>query len=171
MNRDEAAEALREEIEAAFGDIPYPGDDNLYHHFDPSECAHIRRIFTGKRWVEFKDRPMQVWDDGYRMVLPFLSAGAFCHFLPLFMLACVFNFKETNPMGADLIMMLTRKDDDVGFSADYDSNLMPLSRRQLDVVLAFLRFMDRRHEGEVWTIPVADAIRSVEGFIKRSTGG
>lgn len=170
VNRDEAAEALRREIEIAFRDFPYPGDDHLDHHFDPSERAHVRRIFTGKRWMDFKDRPMEVWGRGYRMILPFMSPGAFCHFLPLFMLSCIFEYEAANPLGGHLISMLTRRDEDVGLSADYDSNLQPLSRRQLDAVLTFLRFMlvNSRHDGEVWSFPVAPAIRSVESYVQRA---
>jgi len=84
----------RELIEAAFADVPYPGDDQLADHQDCPECDDVRAFFRGKSWLELKFPELYGWYSAINLLTP----QALHYFLPGFMLASLGHWEE-----ADLI--------------------------------------------------------------------
>ena len=72
---------LREQIEAAFNQVPYPGDDAIALHECP-ECRDIRRDFRGQSpWT----LNAAVLERRYGS-LPLLGPHAYPYFLPAYMI-------------------------------------------------------------------------------------
>lgn len=51
------ADELKREIEEAFADVPYPGDDQLEEPY-PSDVGGME-VFRGCRWQDWKDKPWE----------------------------------------------------------------------------------------------------------------
>ncbi len=84
----------RELIEAAFAQVPYPGDDNIADHQNCPECDDVRAFFRGRSWRELLIDELY----GPPAAINLFSAEALRYFLPGFMLASLEHWKE-----ADLI--------------------------------------------------------------------
>jgi hypothetical protein len=84
----------RQLIEAAFADVPYPGDDHIADHQDRLECDDVRAFFGGKSWRELKLPELYGWHSA----LNFFTPQALKYYLPGFMLASLGLWRE-----ADLI--------------------------------------------------------------------
>lgn len=90
------AKRLRAQIEAAFADVPYPGDDHLYEGGQrDDDYDDVIRNLTGKHWRDFipkrkprKDRSSQLNKDLY-----FCSPAAWHFFLPAHLIAEVMRGK------------------------------------------------------------------------------
>lgn len=82
--RQARLDSLRREIEQAFSDPPYPGDDQLVA-YDDYESEELKRSFKGKHW---RDIPRDVlryhYDD-----LPFFSSAGLRCYLPAFLMAAL----------------------------------------------------------------------------------
>jgi hypothetical protein len=80
MNRDE----LIQEIEEAFADVQYPGDEFIMFHPTHSEAVSVRPHFEGKHWKDLIDpdflrrnRQLRSFSlDGLRFYLPAYLIGA-----------------------------------------------------------------------------------------------
>lgn len=81
----------RELIEAAFADVPYPGDDHIAYH-DCDECDDIRAFFRGKSWRELSLPELYGWFAAINLLTP----QALHYFLPGFMLASLGHWKESD---------------------------------------------------------------------------
>ena len=72
---------LREMIVAAFGEVPYPGDDSIALH-ECAECQDIRRDFQGQSpWTIAPSVLERRYDSQ-----PLLSPQALQYFLPAYMI-------------------------------------------------------------------------------------
>jgi len=83
---------LREEIELAFTDTPYPGDDNIAGPNDEGTLEY----FSGKTWKGHSARELRKHSSS----LYFLTPDAFRYFLPAYMVAAV-----EQPDEADIISL------------------------------------------------------------------
>ena len=99
-------EKLRREIEDAFRESKRPGDRYLADTMDPVEIERVENIFKGQRWEQWKDAPSRLWSGKYCQTLCVLSAEAFRYYAPLFMLACIFEYKEAGPLMAGEFLYL-----------------------------------------------------------------
>lgn len=77
-------ETLRRRLEAAFADVPYPGDGNIAPH-ECGECAGMRKALQGTHWRDWVEKP--VMEVRRQAELPLLSAEALRFFLPAFLMA------------------------------------------------------------------------------------
>jgi hypothetical protein len=85
-------QTTRELIEAAFADVPYPGDDRIADHQDCEECDDVRAFFRGKSWRELKFPELY----GNHSALSFFTPQALQYFLPGFMLASLGHWEEAD---------------------------------------------------------------------------
>jgi hypothetical protein len=84
------------QIEQAFADAVYPGDDKLINANHCGECAEIAEVFRGKKWssltnIKFLRR--------YVAALSLLYPEAFRYYLPAYMIAALID-----PATADVIL-------------------------------------------------------------------
>jgi len=84
--------STRELIEAAFADVPYPGDENIADHQDCLECDEVRAFFRGKSWRDLKFPELH----DFHGSLPHLTQDAFHYFLPGYMSATLGNWNQAD---------------------------------------------------------------------------
>jgi hypothetical protein len=79
------AEELKHRIERAFGEMAYPGDDNItISNCDCEECNDTREFFQGKHWSELAGADqnlMGLWGG-----LSILSPDAWRFYLPAYLI-------------------------------------------------------------------------------------
>lgn len=95
-------------INEAFGNVPYPGDeqivrDNSGFHL---ECEKIKSLLKGKDWRDVSFDTLK----RLRSALPFLSAQGFRYYLPAFMVMSIINFHESDIIPDEVIRTLTLPD-------------------------------------------------------------
>ncbi|MFY0563591.1 DUF6714 family protein [Archangium lansingense] len=76
-------EAIRQQLEAAFADAPYPGDDHIGYDTEDWESAELVRAFKGKHWKELTPAELQYHSSS------FLSSEGFRYYLPAYLLAAL----------------------------------------------------------------------------------
>jgi hypothetical protein len=82
---------LKESIEEAFADVPYPGDANITHcPYNCSECRRIAAYFKGKESKGYKAEELL----DYHVALSLFTPEAFHFFLPAFMLASLDKYEK-----------------------------------------------------------------------------
>jgi hypothetical protein len=75
--------ALKQTIERAFRDVPYPGDDKITHcPYNCAECRRVAAFFKGKEWTGHTAEELR----GHHVALSLFTPEAFHYFLPAFML-------------------------------------------------------------------------------------
>jgi hypothetical protein len=74
-------EALKQEIEAAFADVPYPGDEHIAYSNIDFDGSRLAAAFKGKHWKELTPDEMH-WNE-----MAFLSREGLHYYLPAYLLA------------------------------------------------------------------------------------
>jgi hypothetical protein len=89
----------REKIEAAFADVPYPGDDKIGDDTSCGECADIAEYFRGTTGREhsIKELQQQQW------ALSFFSPQALQYFLPAYMMASLDHWYEADNIPSSIL--------------------------------------------------------------------
>lgn len=83
-------EALKQQIEQAFADVPYPGDGKIGSDPDYWESAEINDHFRGRHW---KDIPRDLLQY-HQHDLPFFSAAGLHYYFPTYMFAALEDFVD-----------------------------------------------------------------------------
>jgi hypothetical protein len=81
---------IRETIEAAFANVPYPGDTNI----TPCRCRDCRAITAFFRGTRPGDHPLDSLQK-HQMALSLFSAEALQYYLPAFLLRSLDAWEET----------------------------------------------------------------------------
>ncbi|HEX8437865.1 DUF6714 family protein [Archangium sp.] len=84
-------QALRQEIAAAFADVPYPGDDALVDGDNPYDLESVALVeaFKGKHWKQLTPRELRYNE------LAFLSREALQFYLPAYLIGSLYDYGET----------------------------------------------------------------------------
>ena len=134
--RDRKAE-LRQIVEDAFRDIPYPGDDNISSEDHCFECSDMARAFRGKHWKEITlDLLLK---DCLGSGLPLFKPAALRFYLPAFILVSIDEFVEADTIPDVVLDLLTPEpaEPDSRFVAKFD----PLARQQKRAVRLFIEYL------------------------------
>ncbi|MBI4655176.1 MAG: hypothetical protein HY746_00360 [Elusimicrobia bacterium] len=170
MTLDSETINLKKEIELAFADVPYPGDDDLVDGIDP-ESMDTAECFKGIKWQDWKEKPSQFLNPKFNSDLFFLSPAAFHYYLPLYMIFSLTDYEHANLFTGEIIM--ATRPASIELSEYVRKRLEVMTDRQLQIIIAFLKFIKQRH-GNDWlpTYPLNEAIENVQSFInrKRSLG-
>lgn len=95
-------------IEDAFSSVPYPGDANItIHNENCWECAEVAAKYKGRRWQDYKDRPLDLVGPPIRDAFLFFTPQAFRYYAPLAMLAIVETPKEVDMLSDYFFHSLT----------------------------------------------------------------
>ena len=166
-NNDEALK-LKAEIEEAFADVPYPGDDNIGKagYFEGVEVAEH---FKGIKWQDYKDNPSQFLTMRLNGDLSFMTHEAFRYYLPLYMIQALIDRKNADCLPDGIItsfettgieiydelvnrlgLLRMKNPPSEAQKRDYVARrLAPMTVRQLEVILAYLKFIEKR-EGKAY---------------------
>ncbi len=140
MNADELRQQTAQQIETAFAQTPYPGDDKVavYARYGHSLADDLR----GKHWREV---PLEVLY-AHRWEIFLLTPETFRFYSPVFMLAALYHPNEVESLSDNLIFSLTPQREEhihnyqAGEYNDYFSRrAAAYSAEEKAAVLAFLR--------------------------------
>lgn len=76
---------LIKEIETAFADVPYPGDQNITTH-RCWECDQLTNLFKGHHWNDWRQKPRAIFNQCHYGFIHTFSPKAYQFYLPLFLL-------------------------------------------------------------------------------------
>jgi hypothetical protein len=82
-------EALKQEIEAAFANVPYPGDDRIAYSNIDFDGSRLAAAFKGKHWKELTPHDLH-WNE-----MTFLSREGLQYYLPTYLLASLEGYDGT----------------------------------------------------------------------------
>ncbi len=137
---DELREWTAAQIQTAFAETPYPGDDRVaaYARYGRSIADALR----GKHWTEV---PLETLFQ-HRWEIFLLNPETFRFYIPVFLLAALFHFDELDSLASNVIFSLTpqREEHIVNyFSGEYrdyfSQRVVAFSAAEKSAVLAFLR--------------------------------
>jgi len=94
QNPDPALQ-IKVRIEAAFNNVPYPGDDNIITSQRPEDKA-IALIFKGVRWQDWKENPSQFLTMNCQTALFLMTDEAFHYYLPLYMIQALLDYEKAD---------------------------------------------------------------------------
>ncbi len=81
-------EQLKQQVEAAFATVPYPGDERIAYAPKAWECEELNADFRGRHW---RDIPRDVLRQ-HSADLALLSIDGFHFYLPTYLLAALDDF-------------------------------------------------------------------------------
>jgi hypothetical protein len=129
---------LKLEIEEAFAEVEYPGDENLTDHPGCPECAEIAAYFRGRDWRDHPVGEMRA----HASALSLFTPVAWHYFLPAFLLADV-DDPDTADIISDSIFFDFKSHSCV--SRDwYEDRHARLTPQQASVVARYLTYMGAR---------------------------
>jgi hypothetical protein len=126
-------------IEAAFADVPYPGDDHIVDHQDCPECDDVRDFFRGKSWRELKFPELHAFHGS----LPLLTPEAFHYFLPGYMLAATMNWEQADMIPYSVITIGGYFDDAWNVKNEARENRKIFCVKQRQAIAAWLQDLGR----------------------------
>jgi hypothetical protein len=133
--------ALKQTIETAFKDVPYPGDNNItrcpYHC---SECRRIAEFFKGKTWEGHTIEELR----NYHVALSLFTPEAFHYFLPAFMLVSMVSY-ERGDVIPDAIRFHFEYSQEV--QGHFPLRMSKLSEDQREAIIDYLVLMERQGAG------------------------
>jgi hypothetical protein len=131
-------EALQQQIEQAFVDVPYPGDDHIIDDPYDWEAAELLECFKGKHWKELS------YEDLFQNSLTFVGLDAYSFYLPAYLLAALDDYERSDHVVYGLCPMSSEKPKLLQWQLRrYDR----LNARQREAVRSFLEYMrDEKRE-------------------------
>ena len=144
---------LKAEIEAAFADVAYPGDDNLVETRIP-EDLDAAAFFKGIKWQDWKEKPGQLLGTLPQGYLFFLSPAAFRYYLPLYMIFALTDYFASDILAGETVSSVALGGVDAKIRAYRERRMSVMTPVQLKVILKYLEFLRREHgeEFEAWSI-------------------
>lgn len=82
---------LKQNIEEAFAEVPYPGDNNITRcPYNCRECRRIAEYFKGKQWTGYPIEELR----SNHVALSLFTPESFQYFLPAFMFASLNSYEK-----------------------------------------------------------------------------
>lgn len=130
---------IRETIESAFDDVPYPGDDNIARCSHPGcpECADVVGHFRRRTWREHTVAELQQ----YQSVLPLFTPAALHYFLPAYMLVSLGAWSEADMIPFSILQacLPARPDADAGLQRHQEERFSIFTPSQRAAIAAYLQ--------------------------------
>jgi hypothetical protein len=121
-------------IDLAFGELPYPGDENIVYDNSPTHlaCVKARRKLEGLHWKDVGANRLRDSTEE----LSFMTPAAFRFYLPAYMNAVLSFPERLVTINEGLIWMMTLTEEN---RADFVNKFSPLTQVQGRAVVMFLR--------------------------------
>jgi hypothetical protein len=167
MASDFDAVQVKKKIEAAFADVPYPGDENLVRSTNP-ENLDAAKFFKGVKWWDWKDRPSELLSPKINGYLFFLSPAAFRYYLPLYMIQALVDYNRSDLLPGEVISSLAPPDKE-HINKHVTKRISLLTTAELEAIHHYLEFFRREHGDDFATWPIDAAIVNIQQAIKNNT--
>ncbi len=144
-----AQRELAQQVEMAFSDVPYPGDDNIVTHPNTSLASHLPALLTGKHW---KDVPLEFIIQE-NLSLPLFTPAGFRFYLPAFLRATLLYPDQVDILPSNIFSSLTPPDEEINLQ-NFLNRVNGFTREQTETLKAFVRlyiviehsYSDDRHD-------------------------
>ncbi len=123
------------EVEEAFADVPYPGDDKIVDNLDLYGRDIIFEAFRGKHWREITIDVLFWHRDSFGQ----LSPEGFRFYLPCFMIGAVLHPVETDTLWQSVFFDLTPRDSEGPLMDWFHALVNLLDARQKAVVRRYVK--------------------------------
>jgi hypothetical protein len=127
---------LAEQIERAFADVPYPGDDRLVENPADLESSNLRDRFKGKHWSTLSFKTLMDERSG----LPLLTPEAFRFFIPAYLHVSVVRPDEVDVIPENLVSDLTPPLQEGESAERFRTVVSGFTPEQMQVIRAFMRY-------------------------------
>jgi hypothetical protein len=152
------ADRVVAQIERAFADVVYPGDDHLV--YDASgyhlEAAEIATAFRGRHWRDVPLATLKRESSG----LFFMTPAAYRFYLPAYLIAAIRAYDETDTLPGSVVFSLTAAPaEDPGRAESFRARVADLTPSQRDAIRSFLEFLAAEHGRD---FPLGDIERALD---------
>lgn len=158
---------LKAEIEAAFADVPYPGDRNLVETRIP-EDLDAAVFFKGIKWQDWKEKPAQLLSPRVNGYLFSLSPSAFRYYLPLYMIFALTDYYAADLLPDEIISSVTFGGVDAKWREHTERQMSLMTPMQLKVILEYLEFFKREHSVDLSGSHIDSGIEKLRALLCRA---
>jgi hypothetical protein len=139
------AEELRQQIEAAFAETKYPGDDRLVYDNtgDHLECNEVAAAFRGRDWRQLSQDILR----RHSQSLFFLTPEAYRFYLPAYLNAATLHYDEADTIPGSVVFSLIPPSDARDARA-YQRRIEGFTQAQRKAIRSFLEFLKQNHTGD-----------------------
>lgn len=133
--------SLKQAIEEAFADVPYPGDGNITRcPYNCTECTRVALYFKGKGQTEHNEADLRA----NHVALSLFTPEAFQYFLPAFMLMSLSSYEKGDIIPDAIRFHFEFTHEMQGHFAVRMSKFTPAQRK---VIIDYLVTMERKGAG------------------------
>jgi hypothetical protein len=133
--------SLKQAIEEAFADVPYPGDGNITKcPYNCSECTRVALYFKGKGQTGHKEEDLRA----YHVALSLFTPEAFQFFLPSFMVMSLDSYEKGDIIPDAIRFHFEYTQEMQGHFAVRMSKFTSVQRK---VIIEYLTTMERKGAG------------------------
>jgi hypothetical protein len=136
MESESAGLRLIEQIERAFKDTVYPGDDRIVENPNDMESSRLRARFKGKHWTTV---PLSTLIKD-RSGLPLMTPEAFRFFLPAYMHASVVYPDAVDVIPENVVFHLTPPAERSANAEWFRERIRGFSPEQMETIRSFIRY-------------------------------
>jgi hypothetical protein len=156
------AEELRQQIETAFAEVEYPGDDRLVYDTsgDHLECNEVAAAFRGKHWKEIPLDTLRYHSSG----IFFLTPEAYRFYLPAYLIAGSLHYDQADLIPDSVVSSITPPSDERNFDV-YQRRMEGLTPPQRKALRSFLQFLKLHHAEDDPLGDLDKALASVKGSV------
>ncbi|MCF2145864.1 hypothetical protein IQ276_005190 [Desmonostoc muscorum LEGE 12446] len=139
------SEKLILDIEKAFSNVEYPGDDEIvydntgYH----LECNEIKEVLKGKDWRSLSLDMLRYHAEG----LFFLTPEGYRFYLPAYLLASIRSYREADMIPTTIVHSLNAPQEQDSEMAPFSSRISNFNQDQKTVIKRFLEFLRTKYTG------------------------
>ncbi len=155
---------VKSDIEKAFADVTYPGDENLVHVQRP-EDIDVAVHFKGIKWQDWKDKPTQVLAKVSSGDLFLLSKEAYRYYLPIYMIQALIDYENAGLFIDEIPFSLAPSSDKPYINKHVSQRISLMTTAQLKAILAYLEFYKHKHGSKFDTPSIDDAITNIRQAI------
>jgi hypothetical protein len=131
--RNSSLTLLKQQIETAFADVSYPGDEHLVDYPEDWEHVELLEAFKGRPWKELTYEVLAYHS------FNFLSAAGFHYYLPAYLFMALDDFRDKLPFIVDGLRRLKPDERDRQWCVDRFSGLNLSQRRAVRAFLEYVR--------------------------------
>jgi hypothetical protein len=136
MDADEKyRQDLAHQVELAFANVPYPGDDKIVAHPNTSISSHLPALLAGKHWKELS---LEVIIQE-NLSLPLLTPEGFRFYLPAFLRASLLFPDQVDILPSNIFSSLTPPDGEGIQEQAFFSRMNGFTQQQIEAIRAFVK--------------------------------
>ncbi len=154
------ATEVKKEIEDAFKNVKYPGDEHLLHpqSYEESEVED----FKGKHWKSWKDLSREIINSNYS-TLSFLSPEAYPFFLPAYMIHGLEN-PDSNVLMFTVYNLTASAPSEPRLREYFLSRVAKFTSEQKKAITSFLKCVEEQYE----EYSLGDADEALQSYWKKN---